>query len=105
MYGVHSTVSGMNGIRTAGDLVARAQFSKKLKITKAKEYVSKKLGVNVLDLCDEHTMANIRTKLGLGSLGEFEKTPRGIDAKLNIEQVLDLPISSCEMHRMLSNKC
>ena len=48
----HYMTSGMGGIRTAGDLVARMEFSKNLKIDKAKEYVAKKLGLTVEDLAD-----------------------------------------------------
>ena len=38
----HSTASGMGGMRTAGDLVARMQMSRSMKIKEAKEYVASK---------------------------------------------------------------
>jgi dimethylamine--corrinoid protein Co-methyltransferase len=101
MRAIHAAASGMNGMRTAGDLVARAQFAKNLKIDDAKKYVSKKLGVDAFDLSDEHAMKDVREEFGFGALGEFAETPRGIAAKLNIEKALDLKINSCEMHRNL----
>lgn len=36
----HSLASGMGGVRTAGDLVARMQMSRNMKINEAKEYVA-----------------------------------------------------------------
>ncbi|KKL57758.1 hypothetical protein LCGC14_2232220 [marine sediment metagenome] len=43
----HGIASGMGGIRTAGDLVAWMQISRKMKIDEAKQYVAKKLGIEV----------------------------------------------------------
>ena len=56
----HEVASGMGGIRTAGDLVARVQMSKAMKIKEAKEYVAEKLGVSVFDLSDSHLMKELR---------------------------------------------
>ena len=50
----HIMASGMTGIRAAGDLVARMEFSKNMRIGEAKEYVAKKLGVDIMSLTDEH---------------------------------------------------
>ena len=49
----HMLASGMGGIRTAGDLVARMEYAKNMKVDKAKEYVAKKLGLSTLDIADE----------------------------------------------------
>ncbi|MDQ1276781.1 MAG: dimethylamine---corrinoid protein Co-methyltransferase, partial [Euryarchaeota archaeon] len=43
----HIMASGMTGMRAAGDLVARMQFSKNMKIKEAKQYVAKKLNVEI----------------------------------------------------------
>jgi len=49
----HMHASGMGGIRTAGDLVARMQMSKKMRLNEAKAYVAGKLKISVADLSDE----------------------------------------------------
>lgn len=103
MYGVHSAVAGMNGMRTAGDLVARMQFAKSMRLPEAKEYVAQKLNVDAMDLADECMMREVREDLGLCTMTENIATPRGIASKMNIEKVLDLKINSCELFRNLSS--
>jgi dimethylamine--corrinoid protein Co-methyltransferase len=95
----HYTTSGMGGIRSAGDLVARMQFSKNMKIKEAKEYVAKKLGITTLDIADEHVMRELREELGIGVITGVPGAPRGIAAKMNIERILDIKIKSCEIFR------
>jgi len=102
MRAVHVATSGMTGMRAAGDLVARAEFAKNMKIDDAKAYVAKKLGVDVMDLADENAMKDVREELGLGTMAEFKETPKGIAAKMNIEKVLDLKINSCGLFRNLT---
>ena len=41
----HSCASGMNGLRAAGDLVARMQMAKGMRIGEAKRHVADRLGV------------------------------------------------------------
>ena len=48
----HAIASGMGGMRTAGDLVARMQMTRGMKIDEAKKYVADKLNVSVSDLTD-----------------------------------------------------
>lgn len=99
----HYMASGMGGIRTAGDLVARMEYSRNMKIDKAKEYVAKKLGLSTLDIADEHVMRDLREELKLGTVTAIPGVPRGIAAKMNIEKLLDIKINSCEKFRgMLS---
>jgi dimethylamine--corrinoid protein Co-methyltransferase len=86
----------MGGIRTSGDLVARVQLSKKVKLKKAKEYVAKKLGVAVEVLSDEFGMKKIREELDIGSPLATTYKSKGIIAKKNIAEILDLPIPSVE---------
>ena len=95
----HIMASGMTGIRAAGDLVARMQFSKNMRIAEAKEYVAKKLGVDVMDLVDEHIMRELREELDIGVITSVPGAAKGIAAKMNIEKLLDIKINSCNVFR------
>lgn len=95
----HMLASGMGGIRTAGDLVARMEYAKNMKVDKAKEYVAKKLGLSTLDIADEHVMRYLREELKIGVVTGLPGSPRGIAAKMNIEKLLDIKINSCEKFR------
>jgi len=86
--------SGMGGVRTAGDLVARMQMSRNMKINEAKEYVANKLKVSVSDLADPTVMTVVREELGLGCVAQLPGRPKGIEAKFNIAKVLDIEINS-----------
>jgi len=88
--------SGMGGVRTAGDLVARMQMSRNMKINEAKEYVANKLKVPVSDLADPTVMTVVREELGLGCVAQLPGRPKGIEAKFNIAKVLDIEINSVE---------
>lgn len=83
--------SGMNGIRTAGDLVLRMEMQG-MRVNEAKEYVARKLGVDVLDLADPYRMKEVRQELGLGTVLAIPGEPKGMRAKANIADVLDLEI-------------
>jgi dimethylamine--corrinoid protein Co-methyltransferase len=89
----HAQASGMGGMRAAGDLVARVQLAKGLRIREAKAYVAGKLGVSVVDLVDPVIMAEVRSDLGLGTLMPLAHTPKGIECKFNIARVLDIKIN------------
>jgi dimethylamine--corrinoid protein Co-methyltransferase len=88
----HHMASGMNGIRTAGDLVLRMEMQG-MRINEAKKYVAGKLGVDVLDLADPYKMTEVRNKLGLGTVLAIPGEPKGMRAKANIAEVLDIEIS------------
>jgi dimethylamine--corrinoid protein Co-methyltransferase len=98
----HYMASGMGGIRSAGDLVARMQFSKNMKIKDAKEYVAKKLGISTLEIADEHVMRELREELKIGVVTGVPGAPRGIAAKMNIEKILNTKINSCEKFRKMT---
>ncbi len=100
----HFMSSGMGGIRTAGDLVARMEFGKNMKAKDAKAYVAKKLGLDVLDIADEFVMRDLREELGIGVVTGVPGAPRGIAAKMVIEDLLDIKINSCEKFREKSQK-
>ena len=95
----HLITSGMQGIRTSGDLVARMMYAKNMKLGKAKEYVAKKLGLDTVEIADECIMRDLREELGIGSCTGIPGAPRGIAAKMNIEKLLDIKINSCELFR------
>ena len=99
----HYMASGMGGIRTAGDLVARVEYDKNLKVDKAKEYVAKKLGLDSLEIADEYIMRELREELKIGTVTAVPGVPRGIAAKMNIEKLLDIKINSCEKFRGMLN--
>ena len=95
----HFLTSGMGGIRSAGDLVARVQFSKNMRVKDAKEYVAKKLGLDTVEIADEFIMRDLREELGIGVVTGVPGATRGIAAKMNIENLLDIKINSCEKFR------
>lgn len=98
----HMMASGLGGIRTAGDLVARMQFARKMKTPEAKDYVAKKLGISVSDLTDVYVMRELREELKIGTTVGLPGAPRGIAAKMNIEKLLDIEINCCEIFRQMT---
>ena len=95
MHIAHSIASGMGGMRTAGDLVARMQMSRSMKIKEAKEYVASKLKVSVSDLSDSVLMSEMRDDLDIGmvSTSLFPGSAKGIDAKFRIAELLGIEIN------------
>ena len=104
MFVAHYMASGIGGLRTSGDLVARMQFTKKMRLNEAKEYVAKKLGVTTFEMSDEQIMRELREELRIGVVTGVPKAPRGISAKMNIEDLLGIKMNSCEFFRSLINK-
>jgi dimethylamine---corrinoid protein Co-methyltransferase len=104
----HGVASGMGGIRTAGDLVARMQFTRGMRLIEAKQFVADKLGCSTIDLSDPVAMLDIRKEKGLGSLYESEITnvdePIAIEAKFNISALLGIPINSVELFKQKINR-
>ena len=90
----HAMASGMGGMRTAGDLVARMQMSRGMKINDAKAHVAAKLNVSITDLSDPVIMLEVREDLDLGSLSPLPGCAKGIEAKARIAEVLDIEINS-----------
>ena len=89
----HAVASGMGGMRAAGDLVARMQISRGMRLVDAKAYVAKKLKVAVKDLTDPIIMTEVRSDLRLGTLHAGARSAKGIEAKHNIADVLDIDIN------------
>lgn len=90
----HSVAAGMGGIRTAGDLVARMQMARKMRINDAKAYVAKKLKVSPADLSDVHIMREVREELDIGIITSVPGCAKGIEAKARIAALLDIEINS-----------
>ncbi len=89
----HALASGMGGIRTTGDLVARVQLHTKMRLPEAKKYVADKLHVSVDDLADSTVMRGLRQELDIGVITAVPGCRRGIEAKRNISELLDVPIA------------
>ncbi len=89
----HAHASGMGGMRAAGDLVARMQMTRGMKIKEAKEYVAGKLNVSVSELTDPVIMGEVRQDLDIGLMTPLPGCAKGIEAKFNIAKVLDIEIN------------
>jgi len=90
----HIVTSGMGGLRTAGDLVARMQMTRGMKITEAKNYVADKLGISTTDLIDPVVMREVREDFKIGFITSRSGHPKGIEAKHHIARLLDIDINS-----------
>ncbi len=91
--------SCMGGIRTAGDLVAWMQMTRKMKIQDAKAYVAKKLGIELIALTNEEIMRDIRKDLNIGTVTSIAGSPKGILAKKKIAELLDINIRSVDLFK------
>jgi len=89
----HGVAAGIGGMRAAGDLVARMQVSKGMKLKQAKEYVANKLGISVLDIADPVVMSEVREDLDLGRVNAVPGAAKGIDAKFRIAEVLGIEMN------------
>lgn len=105
MHATNLQASGMGGIRTTGDLVARLQLNKKMRLNEAKKYVADKLHVSLADICDEVVMKEIRTDLDIGNVYMgYDAVARGIEAKHRIAQLLDIEINAVKRFNSIVNK-
>jgi len=100
MGSAHTQASGMGGMRAAGDLVARMQMTRRMRIKEAKQYVADKLGCTPRDLSDPIAMEQIRIDKGFGLLpctSSVQPDAAGMmEAKFNISKALDIPINCVE---------
>ncbi len=95
----HIMAAGMGGIRTAGDLVAWMQMTRKMKIGPAKQYVADRLGIDVIDLTNEELMRQIREDLDIGIITSVAGSAKGIAAKWKIAELLDIEINSVNLFK------
>ena len=102
----HALAAGMGGIRTAGDLVARMQMSRGMRLTEAKQYVAGKLGCTIRDLSDSYAMEQIRGEKGLGRILDHSNLhpgePNAMMAKFRIAELLGIRISSVERFKEMA---
>ena len=102
----HALAAGMGGVRTAGDLVARMQMARGMRLPEAKVYVADRLGCTVRDLSDSYAMEQIRGEKGLGRILDHSNLhpgePNAMTAKFRIAELLGVPISSVERFRELA---
>jgi dimethylamine--corrinoid protein Co-methyltransferase len=100
MQGTHTQAAGMGGMRAAGDLVARMQMTRGMRLKEAKEHVAAKLGVSTFDLSDPAVMTEVRNEHGFGRIHSYAISHPGqanfMEAKFNISRALDVPINCVE---------
>jgi len=89
----HAHTSGMGGMRAAGDLVARMQMSRGMKIAEAKAYVAEKLKISIEELTDPVIMTEVRQDMGLGVMSPQPDDAKGMEAKFRIAERLDIDIN------------
>jgi hypothetical protein len=95
----HAHASGMGGMRAAGDLVARMQMTRGMKIAEAKNYVADKLKISVADLTDPVIMSEVRQDLQIGTMSPQAGDARGIEAKFRIAEALGISINCVNRFR------
>ena len=83
----------MGGMRGAGDLVARMQMTRGLKIREAKAYVADRLKVSEADLTDPVVMDEVRKDLQIGTIRPLQGYAKSIEAKFNIAELLGIDIN------------
>ncbi len=89
----HAHASGMGGMRAAGDLVARVQMARGIRIQEAKQYVADKLRIAVSELTDPVIMSEVREDLQIGAVTPLPGCAKGIEAKFRIAEVLGIDIN------------
>jgi len=95
----HAIAAGMGGMRAAGDLVARMQMSRGMKIREAKAYVAEKLGVSPMELSDPVIMNEVRDDLRLGMVRDLPGMAKGIESKFRIAELLGIEINCLRRFR------
>jgi len=89
----HAHASGMGGMRAAGDLVARVQMARGIRIQEAKQYVADKLRIAVSELADPVIMSEVREDLQIGAVTPLPGCAKGIEAKFRIAEILGIDIN------------
>jgi len=102
----HALAAGMGGIRTAGDLVARMQMTRGMRLPQAKTYVADRLGCSERDLSDCYAMEQLRGDLGLGRILDHSNLhpgePNAMYAKFRIAELLGIEIACVERFKSLA---
>ena len=95
----HAHASGMGGMRAAGDLVARMQMSRGMKIREAKQYVADRLKISVMELTDPVIMMEVRDDFQIGSITPLPGCAKGIEAKIRMAELLGVDINCVRRFR------
>lgn len=99
----HAIASGMGGMRTAGDLVARMQMTRGMRLEPAKRHVAERLAISIPELSDPVVMHDVRRDLGLGRIPvqdlAYPHDPAPMASKFRIAELLGIPINSVEIFR------
>jgi dimethylamine---corrinoid protein Co-methyltransferase len=104
MSATHANAAGMGGMRAAGDLVARMQMTRGMRLPAAKRHVADRLGVSPADLSDAPIMHEVRGELGLGRIcyggaALYPDHASAMEAKFRIAEVLGIPVNCVERFR------
>ncbi len=83
----------MGGMRAAGDLVARVQMARGMRIQQAKKYVADRLRIAVSELTDPVIMTEVREDLQIGAVTPLPGCAKGIEAKFRMAEVLGIDIN------------
>jgi len=86
-------------MRAAGDLVARMQMARGMRIQEAKAYVAGKLGLAISDLTDPVIMTEVREDLQIGAVTPLPGCAKGIEAKFRIAEVLEIDINCVQQFK------
>jgi dimethylamine--corrinoid protein Co-methyltransferase len=105
MAATHGIVSGMGGMRAAGDLVARMQVTRAMRVNEAKDYVAGRLGISVKELADPVMMSEIREDLHLGMINPQPGCALGVEAKFRIAELLGIEINCLSRFRSKAGAC
>ena len=104
MSATHANAAGMGGMRAAGDLVARMQMTRGMRLPAAKRHVADKLGVSPSELSDPVAMHEVRGALGLGRIAYggaalYPAQPSALSAKFRIAELLGIPVNCVDRFR------
>ena len=80
-------------MRAAGDLVARVQMARGMRIQEAKQFVADRLRIAVSELADPVIMSEVREDLQIGTVTPLPGCAKGIEAKFRIAEVLGVDIN------------
>ena len=80
-------------MRAAGDLVARVQMARGMRIQEAKKYVAERLRIAVSELTDPVIMTEVREDLQIGAVTPLPGCAKGIEAKFRMAEVLGIAIN------------
>ena len=88
----HALASGMGGIRTTGDLVARMELRKN-EAAGGEALRGRQARRERFDLTDSTVMRRLREELDIGVITAVPGCAKGLEAKARIADLLEIPIN------------